>query len=194
MKHPGQRLLEDFMVPLGLTANQVANGLGVHRSTVGRLIAGELRTTPKLAARLGVLFGVPAQWWLTMQAEHDAHQIAHRPEYVEGVTPLEISADVLLTPTGVLHLGAPEPAPPPLSLTLSRDELEKLPQTSSPQPRAARVVHYDSGSVALVGDSLREHIPSAYLSGRAQSTCPGRRNGHHECSDKVSWADRRTAP
>jgi addiction module HigA family antidote len=140
------------MRPLSISANQLAEGLGVNRSTVGRLIAGEQQMTPRMAARLGAYFDVPARWWLVMQTEFDARAVAERPELSAGVTPIEIGPDFLLTPTGVRHLGeavAAEPVPP---LSLPRTELEKLPQGSAPERRVANVVRFDNGSVALVGD------------------------------------------
>lgn len=150
-RHPGQILAHEFMVPLRLSANQVARGLGVNRSTVGRLIAGQQRMSPEMAARLGTYFQVPAKWWLQMQADYDIEQLQVQPELTENVTPLEIDPSILLTPKGVMRLGAPEePTPPP---SLSRTELERLPQVSSPRTREVQVVRYENGSLALVGES-----------------------------------------
>ncbi len=56
------------------------------RSTVdvglALLLAGEQPITPTMAAKLGAYFGVPARWWLLMQAEYDAVNVAARPELV----------------------------------------------------------------------------------------------------------------
>lgn len=155
MKHPGKILLEDFMIPLGLTANQVAKALRVHRSTIGRLTAGQQRMTSEIAARLGAYFQVPAKWWLSMQTDYDAQQIEQHPELSDDVVPLQLDPALLLTPKGVLHLGEPKDtdAPPP---SIPRGELEKLPQTSKPQPREVRIVHYAGGSVALVGEDYEQ--------------------------------------
>jgi hypothetical protein len=85
-----------------------------------------------MAARLGAYFGVPARWWLAMQAEHDAAELAAHPELVRDVVPLEPDPNVLLTPTGVLRLDSVAPA--------------------DGQRGGVRIVHYDNGSVALVSD------------------------------------------
>jgi len=155
VKHPGRILFEDFMTPLTISANRLARGTGVNRSTIGRLIAGEQRLTPEMAARLGAFFGVPARWWLLMQAEFDASELASRPELGDGVVPLEVDPDLLLTPTGVLRLdddASSEPEPPP---SIPRRALETLPQddAESPGTRRVRVVRYANGSLALVGDT-----------------------------------------
>ena len=149
MNHPGTALLENFMRPLGLTANQVALGLGVNRSTVGRLIAGVQRITPQMAARLGAYFQVPAKWWLQMQTGFDAAEIARRPSLREGVTPLELDCSLLVTPSGVLQLDEPEGPEPPLSIAGS--EFESSSVTSTPQAREVTEIRYESGSIALVG-------------------------------------------
>ena len=155
VNHPGQILFEDFMTPLAISANRLAKRTGVNRSTIGRLIAGEQRLTPEMAARLGAFFGVPARWWLLMQAEFDASELAARPELGDGVVPLEADPDLLLTPTGVIRLddeASPEPEP---LLSIPRRALEILPQddTEPPESRRVRVVRYANGSLALVGDT-----------------------------------------
>ena len=155
VKHPGQILLEEFMTPLAISANRLARGTGVNRSTIGRLIAGEQRLTPEMAARLGAFFSVPPRWWLLMQAEFDASEIATRPELRDGVVPMEADPDLLLTPTGVLHLddvACIEPEPPP---SIPRKALEALPQDDAEPPgiRRVRVVRYANGSLALVGEN-----------------------------------------
>jgi addiction module HigA family antidote len=131
-RHPGLILREAFMEPLGIHASRLAAGTCVDRSTISRLLAGEQPITPAMAAKLGAYFGVPARWWLLMQAEYDAADVAVRPELVRDVLRLEPNPDVLLTPTGVLRLDAPRPAP------------EKR--------REVRTIRYDNGSVGLVGD------------------------------------------
>lgn len=155
VKHPGRVLAEDFMTPLAITANHLATQIGVNRSTVGRLIAGDQRMTPEMAARLGAYFGVPARWWLSMQLEFDERQIEEHPEKVSAVKPWVPDPDVLLTPDGVMRLPAPEQL-----------ELEPAPSLPGGPPaenppdddrhrgnRQVRVVRYDNGSIALVGEA-----------------------------------------
>ena len=154
IKHPGRILFEDFMKPLSVTANHLAEQIGVNRSTIGRLIAGEQRLTPEMAARLGAYFGVPARWWLLMQAEFDDREIAACPELFDGVTPMEVDPDILLTPTGVLRLDTPDVAEPEPQPRLPRGALEAIPRSAdhSPERRRVRVVRYENGALALVGE------------------------------------------
>lgn len=152
VKHPGQILADDFLAPLGLSANRLAVGLGVNRSTISRLLAGQQPLTPAMAARLAAFFRVPARWWLLMQAEYDAATVSEDPSLAEGVTPMEPDPDVLLTPKGVMRLAGATEATPTEPISLSRAEIKTLPQ-HEPQPRRrVKTVHYDNGAIALVGD------------------------------------------
>ncbi len=155
VKHPGRILFEDFMTPLAITANHLAMQIGVNRSTVGRLIAGEQRMTPEMAARLGAFFGVPARWWLLMQVEFDERRIADHLECVDEVKPWVPDPDVLLTPDGVMRLRPPDPTDPEPAPSLPRDPLEMIPPDAERQRgnREVRVVRYDNGSLALVGEA-----------------------------------------
>jgi addiction module HigA family antidote len=130
-RHPGHILREAFLEPLGIHASRLATGSGVDRSTISRLLAGKQTITPAMAARLGAFFGVPARWWLLMQAEYDAAQVEGRPELIEGVIPLEYNPDVLLTPSGVLRLDAEPP---------------------KQERQGVRTVQFENGAVALVSD------------------------------------------
>jgi len=113
MTHPGHRLKHQFMTPLGLNANQLAIGLDVHRSTVARLLAGNLPLSPSIAAKLGAYFRVPAKWFLVMQAEYDADRIAADASLIANVIPLTMHPDHLITPDGVLSLLSTTPNPTP---------------------------------------------------------------------------------
>jgi addiction module HigA family antidote len=154
-KAPGEVLREQFLEPLGLNANRLAVGLGVHRSTVGRLLSGDQRLSPELAARLGAYFGTPARWWLLLQTEHDAARADRGELDVSGVTPLSLPSDVLLTPKGVLQLT------PKRSDATSTAAPVSLRVASRPEQRAGEVepartvreVRYANGAVALVGDA-----------------------------------------
>ena len=132
MEHPGRRIEERFMQPLGITASQLARALGVNRSTVSRMLAGRQPLTPAVAARLGVCFDVPARWFLLTQAEFDAQQVAADTTLTTGVTPLEIDADWMLTPDGAMSLAASD-----------------TPAVNVP---AVRTVRLDNGAMALLSE------------------------------------------
>lgn len=69
--HPGL-VLRDMME--GRPASEVAEVLGVDRSTLSRVINGHIPISPDLASRLSKAFGLYAETWLEMQAHFDAWQ------------------------------------------------------------------------------------------------------------------------
>lgn len=69
--HPGYLLRDRVLPGLGLSISQAARELGVARSTLHRLFAGEAAFTPEMAARLARLCSVPAGYWLAQQQAYD---------------------------------------------------------------------------------------------------------------------------
>jgi len=71
---PGEILLEEFLKPLGITQYRVAKEIGVPQRRIGEIVAGNRAITADTAARLGVFFGMEAEFWLNLQAHYDLAQ------------------------------------------------------------------------------------------------------------------------
>lgn len=69
--HPGEVLAEDFMKPLGLSANALAQKLGVPANRISSILGGKRDVSPDTALRLERAFGTSAEFWLNLQAHHD---------------------------------------------------------------------------------------------------------------------------
>ena len=69
--HPGEMLLEEFLKPLGLTQVDAAQELGVSANRLNELILGKRGITADTALRLQDRFGMPAQFWMHLQADWD---------------------------------------------------------------------------------------------------------------------------
>lgn len=69
--HPGEILREEYMVPLGLSANALARALGVTPARVNEIIRGKRGITGDTALRLARYFGTDAQSWLNLQTAYD---------------------------------------------------------------------------------------------------------------------------
>ena len=69
--HPGETLLEDFMKPLGLSANRLALDLHVPVTRICDIVRGRRAITADTAVRLGRYFGNSAQFWLDLQGQYD---------------------------------------------------------------------------------------------------------------------------
>ena len=71
--HPGEVLLEEFMKPMGLSANALARDLHVPPNRITAIIAREnpRTVTPDTALRLARYFGTAPQFWINLQVAHD---------------------------------------------------------------------------------------------------------------------------
>lgn len=69
--HPGLILREDVIVPLGLTASDAAEKLGMSRTAFSRVINGKAGISPDLAIRLETAGISSARFWIALQAEYD---------------------------------------------------------------------------------------------------------------------------
>jgi addiction module HigA family antidote len=69
--HPGEILEEEFMRPLGLSANALAKAMDVPVTRVSEIVRGRRGVTADTALRLGRLLGTTAELWLALQSEYD---------------------------------------------------------------------------------------------------------------------------
>lgn len=69
--HPGELLREEFLVPLGFDATEVARALDVEPTLVSRILAEETGITGDTAIRLARLFGTTPQFWMNAQAHYE---------------------------------------------------------------------------------------------------------------------------
>jgi antitoxin HigA-1 len=75
--HPG-RLVKDNLDELGLSVAQAAEGLGVTRQQLYKVINGESAVSPEMAVRLEKAIGGTAAAWLRMQAAYDLAEVRKR--------------------------------------------------------------------------------------------------------------------
>ena len=83
--HPGDILLTEFMEPLGLTSYRLAKYLHVPLPRINDVVRGKRSISADTAIRLGIYFGLPAQFWLNLQNEYDIRMA--QPSVVEKVKP-----------------------------------------------------------------------------------------------------------
>jgi addiction module HigA family antidote len=81
--HPGQYILEDCIKPLGLTITEAADGLGVTRNTLSRLINGHNGVSPEMAVRLSKAFGSTPEMWLRLQTAYDLAQVQEKARTIQ---------------------------------------------------------------------------------------------------------------
>lgn len=69
--HPGEVLREEFLAPLGLSANALAQALRIPAPRVNDIVRERRSVTPDTALRLARHLGTTAQFWLNLQASYD---------------------------------------------------------------------------------------------------------------------------
>jgi addiction module HigA family antidote len=85
-------LLEEFLIPLGLTQRELAKAIHVPYQRVNEIVNGRRGMTPSTALRLARLFGVSADFWMNLQLRWDLHH-AQRAEADElkTIRPLPVN-------------------------------------------------------------------------------------------------------
>ena len=81
--HPGVLVREECIEPLGLTVGQAAEGLGVSRSALSRLLNGQAGVSPEMAVRLAKGFGSTPETWLRLQMNYDLARLREKGEPVD---------------------------------------------------------------------------------------------------------------
>jgi len=84
--HPGEILKEEFMIPLALTAYRLAKDLHVPVPRINDIVRGKRSISADTAIRLGIYFGLPAQFWMNLQADYDL-RLARASRQLAKVTP-----------------------------------------------------------------------------------------------------------
>ena len=69
--HPGEVLREDFLKPLGLSANALANALSVPASRINDIVLERRGVTVDTAMRLTRYFGGDVQTWMNLQVSYE---------------------------------------------------------------------------------------------------------------------------
>lgn len=83
--HPGEFLREDFLVPLGLSANALAIALRVPVTRISEIVRERRGITADTALRLARYFGTTPDFWMKMQMAYDL-ALARR----ESITRIEM--------------------------------------------------------------------------------------------------------
>lgn len=94
--HPGEILREDYLKPLGLSANGLARHLHVPASRINDILLERRGITADTALRLSRYFGGDAQSWLNLQVTFDLRTAELNPELQAALDELH-PADTVMT-------------------------------------------------------------------------------------------------
>lgn len=72
--HPGEILMEEFLIPLNITAYRLSKDIDIPQTRLSQIIKGKRRVTADTALRLSLYFGNSAKFWLGMQDDFDLEE------------------------------------------------------------------------------------------------------------------------
>lgn len=69
--HPGEILLEEFLLPLGISQYRLAKNISVPPRRVNEIVRGQRSITADTALRLARFFQTTERFWLNLQIRYD---------------------------------------------------------------------------------------------------------------------------
>ena len=69
-------LLQEFMIPMNLTAGAVSEGAKIPLKMVSALLSDYCKVTPEISEKLGKFFGMSPMCFYRIQIDIDARQLA----------------------------------------------------------------------------------------------------------------------
>ena len=69
--HPGETLKQEYLVPLGMSVNALAQALGIGAARLNEIVLGRRGVSADTALRLARYFGTTPELWLNLQAFYD---------------------------------------------------------------------------------------------------------------------------
>ncbi len=93
--HPGEMLLEEFLIPMDLTQRELAKAIHVPYQRVNELVNGRRGMTPNTALRLAKYFGISADFWMSLQLRWDLYHAQQSEKDLETIEPHTLPADTM---------------------------------------------------------------------------------------------------
>ena len=72
--HPGEVLLEEFLVPMGISQNALARAADVPPRRINEIVLGKRGISADTAVRLARVFGTSERFWLGLQTDYDLEE------------------------------------------------------------------------------------------------------------------------
>lgn len=72
--HPGEMLIEEFLIPMGITQKDLADAIHVPCQRINEIINKKRGITPSTALRLAKFFGLSEDFWMNTQQRCDLYK------------------------------------------------------------------------------------------------------------------------
>ena len=87
--HPGEILLEEFLLPYDVSQYELAKVVGVPPRRINEIVHGKRSVTPDTALRLARAFDVSERFFLNLQAKYDLEtELDRMDEVLKNIKPL----------------------------------------------------------------------------------------------------------
>ena len=92
--HPGEILLQDFLLPLRLSQSRLARDIHVPPRRINEIVLGKRGLTADTSLRLARYFGTSAEVWMNLQTRYEveAARMAEGDWIEKNITPSTASA------------------------------------------------------------------------------------------------------
>jgi addiction module HigA family antidote len=89
--HPGEMLLEEFLIPMDLTRQALAEAVHLPYEQIREITEGRRDITPAAALRLAKFFGMSPDFWMNLQLRWDIyHAEQSEMNVLESITPFKM--------------------------------------------------------------------------------------------------------
>ena len=72
--HPGEMLLEEFLIPMGITQRELSKAIHVSYQRVNEIVNKRRGVSPNTALRLAKFFGTSEDFWISLQLKWDLYR------------------------------------------------------------------------------------------------------------------------
>lgn len=76
--HPGEILLEEFLIPMEISQYKLAKELKIPQTRISEIVKRNRRITADTALRLSKYFGTSAKFWLGLQDDYDLEEYENK--------------------------------------------------------------------------------------------------------------------
>ena len=88
---PGEMLREEFLIPMNLTQQQLADAIGVSYQRINELVNDKRGITTSTALRLAKYFNTSPDFWLNLQRANDIYRVLQKEaDEINIIQPLAV--------------------------------------------------------------------------------------------------------
>ncbi len=78
--HPGEMLMEEFLVPMSITQRDLSKAIHVPYQRINEIVNGRRGITPSTALRLAKFFNMSEDFWMNLQLRWDLYRAKRSEE------------------------------------------------------------------------------------------------------------------